>query len=294
MDREIPVKASGAKAPKTTRKSPAKKPVSAKIKRSDFVSAFARGLEIIRLFSIETPGVTTSQAAERTHLSRAAVRRFLLTLEELGYVRSENDYFMPTPKVLELGYAYLSTWNLDQIVQPYLRRVTTTLNESCSLGVLDGTDVVYLARSEARRVVQSVVMTVGSRIPAGVSAMGRVLLSAQPDEVTLKAYRQISAEPGSARTVESGAALLGRIEAIRKQGWAFVNGEFEEGLLSIAVPITNADGQIVAAINVGGPSSRLTPKDMREVYLPVLRDAGQEISRTLAVAPPRSFNIRQG
>src|SRR5690606_6689795 len=147
------------------------------IKPADYVAALARGLEILRLFSFSRPSLTTSDASELTGLSRASARRFLVPLTELGYLRNDSEVFSPEPRILELGYAYLSTWNFPELVTPSLRNVVDTLCENCSLAILSDLDVVYIARVEARRIVQSITISVGTRVPAPLSALGRVLLA---------------------------------------------------------------------------------------------------------------------
>jgi len=267
-------------AQRTTKSS---KPVSG-IKPADYVSALARGLEILRLFSAETPRLTTSDAANMTGLSRAAARRFLLTLTELGYLRNEHDFFEPQPKLLELGYAYLSTWNFPQLVTPYLRQVVDTLQENCSLAVLDGADVVYIARAEARRIVQTITVTVGTRVPAPISALGRVLLAHQPEEAVEQLLSQRELTPATRYTITDPTLFRERLAAAREQGFALVDGEFEEGLISIAVPVFDANGSAIAAVNVGAPDSRASKEAMVTRYLPVLQDAAAEISRLVATS----------
>lgn len=254
------------------------------IKQADYVSALARGLEIIRLFSAETPRLSTSDAANLTGLSRAAARRFLLTLSELGYLRSSNDYFEPQPRLLELGYAYLSTWNFPQLVTPCLHQVVNSLQENCSLAVLDGTDVVYLARAEARRIVQTITISVGTRVPGPISALGRVLLAHQPRATVDELLTQRELKAATRHTITDPMLFREKLAGVRKQGYALVDGEFEEGLLSIAVPIFAQDGSVIAAINVGAPNSRATPELMLEKYLPVLQAAASDISRLIATS----------
>lgn len=267
----------------TARTTKTSKPVGG-IKQADYVSALARGLEIVRLFSAETPRLTTSDAANLTGLSRAAARRFLLTLAELGYLRSEHDYFEPQPKLLELGYSYLSTWDFPHLVTPYLRQVVDRLQENCSLAVLDGADVVYLARAEARRIVQTITMSVGTRVPAPISALGRTLLAHLPDDAVQALLSQRELKAVTRYTVTDPTLFRQRLAAVREQGYALVDGEFEEGLISIAVPVFAGDGSAIAAINVGAPKTRATPELMIERYLPVLQEAAVGISRLIATS----------
>jgi IclR family pca regulon transcriptional regulator len=254
------------------------------IKRADFVSALARGLEVMRLFSEAKPKLSTSDVADLTGLSRAAARRFLLTLAELGYLRSHGELFEPRPKILELGYTYLSTWRFPELVQPHLQDVVDALHENCSFAVLDGSDVVYLARAEARRIVQSITVSVGTRIPATLSSLGRVLLAYQPVDLVDEFLDLHPLRAATSLTVTDPVLFRERLATIRAQGWTLLNGEFEEELLSLAVPVFSPEGQPVGAINVGAPSSRTTPKQMEEDYLPVLQSAASMISRALVTS----------
>jgi len=249
------------------------------IKRADFVSALARGLDVLRLFSESRPRLSTSDVAELTGLSRAAARRFLLTLTELGYLQNDGDMFEPRPKILELGYTYLSTWHFPEVVRPYLQDVVDALHENCSFAVLDGSEVVYLARAEARRIVQSITVSVGTRIPAGVSSLGRVLLAYQPAEKIDQFLLQHPLRAATSMTITDPVLFRQKLNTIREQGWALISGEFEEQLLSIAVPILMPDGMPVGAINVGAPSSRASREQMEREYLPVLKTAADNIAR---------------
>ncbi|NRP72149.1 Pca regulon regulatory protein [Ensifer psoraleae] len=272
-----------AKKPKEARGGRAPSMVGG-IKRADFVSALARGLDVLRLFSESRPRLSTSDVAVLTGLSRAAARRFLLTLTELGYLHSEGDLFEPRPKILELGYTYLSTWRFPELVRPYLQDVVDALQENCSFAVLDGSDVVYLARAEARRIVQSITVSVGTRIPAGLSSLGRVLLAYQPAERIDTFLEQHPLRAATPMTITDPVLFRKRLAAIREQGWTLINGEFEEELISIAVPVLSPDGVPVGAINVGAPTSRATAAQMEAHYLPVLKEAADNIARAFAAS----------
>ncbi|MFT4150396.1 MAG: IclR family transcriptional regulator C-terminal domain-containing protein [Paracoccaceae bacterium] len=266
-----------------------RKPAAApgKIKAADFVSALARGIEVLRLFSEEQPQITTSEVAEKTGLSRAAARRFLLTLTELGYLQVEQESFRPLPKLLELGYSYLSTWNFRETVQPYLRQAVDELHENCSFGVLDGGDIVYLARAEARRIVQSITISVGTRVPAAVSAMGRVLLAHLPPEELDRLMSDHLLRAMTSRTITDPVLFRERLARVREQGYALVEGEFEEGLISVAVPVFSSAGRAIAAINVGTPRSRATAEQLVSEFLPVIQRTAADISRAFAIRPRR-------
>ncbi len=254
------------------------------IKRADYVSALARGLDVLRLFSESRPQLSASDVALLTGLSRAAARRFLLTLSELGYLRNDGEMFEPRPKVLELGYTYISTWRFPELVRPYLQDVVDTLQENCSFAVLDGSDVVYLARAEARRIVQSITVSVGTRIPAGLSSLGRVLLAYQSAEKIDAFLEQHPLRAATPMTITDPILFRKRLSTIREQGWTLLNGEFETELLSIAVPVFWPDGEPVGAINVGAPSSRANAEQMEKVYLPVLKKAADGIARAFAAS----------
>ncbi|WP_290690314.1 MULTISPECIES: IclR family transcriptional regulator domain-containing protein [unclassified Haematobacter] len=270
--------------------STSRKPANAagKIKPADFVSALARGIEVLRLFSEHQPQVTTSEVAERTGLSRAAARRFLLTLTELGYLSNQQESFSPLPKMLELGYSYLSTWNFREIVQPYLEEVVQELSENCSFAVLDGSDVVYLSRAEARRIVQSVTISVGTRVPAAVSALGRVLLAHLPPAELNRILNPELLKPVTPRTITDPVLFAERLATVRDQGYALVEGEFEEGLISVAVPVFDAEGRAVAAINVGTPMTRANAEQVKSQFLPAIQRAAENISRAFVT---RSRNV---
>jgi IclR family pca regulon transcriptional regulator len=248
------------------------------IKRADYVSAFARGLEILRIFDHETPQLSVSMAAERTGLSRASARRFLLTLNELGYVSSKGELFELRPKVLELGFSYISTWPTAELVTPFLREGVQAMNENVSFGVLDGREAVYVARAEARRLVQSLVITIGSRVPAVLSAMGRVLIANQADDV-IKDILDGSPLPRlTPSSVDNPERLRDILDDVRTKGWCLVTEEFEQGVMSIAVPITGEGGRVIAAINVGAPTTRATATEMVQRFLPELQKVGRNIS----------------
>ena len=255
-----------------------KLPFKTDIKRADYVSAFARGLEILRIFNHDTPCVSVSLAAERTGLSRAAARRFLLTLNELGYVSPNGELFELRPKVLELGFSYVSTWRTAELVTPYLKEGVKAMNENVSFGVLDGNEVLYVARAEARRLVHSLVITIGSRVPAVLSAMGRVLIANQPNDVIEAILSQAPLPRFTPNSVDDPNVLRGILRDVRQKGWCLVTEEFEQGVMSVAVPITGEGGHVVAAINVGAPTTRATATDMVQKFLPALQEVGRNIS----------------
>jgi IclR family pca regulon transcriptional regulator len=248
-----------------------------------FVQSLERGLAVIRAFSAETPELTLSEVARETGLTRAAARRFLMTLADLGYVGTDGRRFSLTPRVLELGYAYLSSMTLPEVAEPHLERLVAETRESSSVSVLDGSDIVYVARVSATRIMR-VAISVGTRFPAYATSMGRVLLAGLPAD-ELDARLEASAlRPLTRATLTSERALRAELTRVRAQGWALVDQELEEGLRAVAAPIRDRDGRVVAAINVSAHASRITPDGVRRELLPTLLATAARIEADLAAA----------
>lgn len=245
-----------------------------------YVQSLARGLSVIRAFGRDRPTMTLSDIAEVTGLTRATARRFLLTLIELGYVRADGRLFALTPRVLELGFSYLSGLGLPEIVAPHLEQLSRRLNESASASVLDGGDIVYIARVPARRIM-TVSITVGTRFPAHATSMGRVLLAGLDDGQFDQYLESISRETLTANTVTDAAALRRTVDDVRRQGWALVDQELEQGLRSIAAPLHGAHGRVVAAINVSTSTSTASLERIAGDYRPAVLEAAAEISAAL-------------
>ena len=241
----------------------------------EFVQSLARGLAVIRAFDAENPALTLSDVARRTGLTRAAARRFLHTLESLGYVRADGRAFALTPRVLELGFSYLSALSLPAIVQPHLERLSREVDESVSSAVLDGADIVYIARVPTRRIM-SVGITIGTRFPAYSTSMGRVLLAALPPQDSRAVIEASHPEALTPRTRTDLDVLAAELDAVRAQGWALVDGELEQGLRSLAAPLHGRDGSVVAALNVSA-SARGYAAAWRDACLPALRDAAAAV-----------------
>jgi IclR family transcriptional regulator, pca regulon regulatory protein len=254
-----------------------------------FVQSLERGLLVIRALSSPRPQ-TLSQVAAATGLSRATARRFLLTLEQLGHVRQRDGRFALTPRVLELGYAYLSSLSLPELAQPHLERLVGAVEESSSVSVLDGEAVVYVARVPTRRIISDSI-SVGTRFPAYATSMGRVLLAGLPDEQMQAVLAGADLRRLTPRTSTSKRALLDEIEQVRDQGYALVDEELEAGLRSIAAPIRDAAGSVAAAVNVSSQASRTTVADMRRRLLPPLRDTAAAIERDLRAGAPRAASV---
>jgi IclR family transcriptional regulator, pca regulon regulatory protein len=250
---------------------------------TDFVQSLERGLAVIRALSGPEPQ-TLSDVARSTELTRATARRFLLTLERLGYVRQEWGRFALTPQVLELGHAYLSSLTLPEIAHPHLARLVEHVHESSSVSVLDGAEVVYVARVPTRRIM-TVAITVGTRFPAHATSMGRVLLAGLDADERARTLAGVPLAALTPATIASREALEAELERVAAQGYALVDQELEVGLRSIAVPITDTSGRVAAAVNLSVHAATMTPAEMLQHLLPPLRDTAAAIERDLAVAP---------
>ncbi|RRR99730.1 IclR family transcriptional regulator domain-containing protein [Glycomyces terrestris] len=249
---------------------------------SDFVRTLARGLAVIRSFSAEREAMTLSEVAKATGLTRAASRRFLLTLTELGYVRFDGRHFALTPRVLELGFAYLSSLSLPEVAQPHLERLVAEVQESASVAVLDQGDIVYVARVATRRIMR-VSINIGTRFPAVSTSMGRVLLAdldAERLDAVLASSEKTVFTP---HTITDEDLLRAELDRVRAQGWAFVDQELEEGLRAIAVPIRDQSGRAVAAVNVSSHASRTDLDSARRDLLPPLKAAAARMLADMAV-----------
>lgn len=259
----------------------------------EYVQGLERGFAVIKAFSADGDRrLTVAEMARRTGLTRAVARRYLLTLQSLGYVVHDGTTFTLTPRILDLGFTYLATVDVANIAQPAMEHIVHTLRESCSIAVLDGRDAVYVARVAAQRIM-SINLVVGSRLPAHATSMGKVLLAyLAPAE--LDAF--FAAGPLrrlTNRTIVDEAPLRAALEQVRARGWAFADQESEDGVRTVAVPLFDRSMQVQAAMNVSGHASRVPMKELRGRYLRVLREAAAEISHALGaniaprLAPPR-------
>ncbi|WP_405956800.1 IclR family transcriptional regulator C-terminal domain-containing protein [Streptomyces phaeochromogenes] len=247
-----------------------------------FVQSLERGLAVIRAFTADTPEMTLSEVARNTGMSRATARRFLLTFADLGYMATDGRHFRLTPRVLQLGYAYLSSMSLAQIAQPHLEHLVAEVHESSSVAVLDDEDVVYVSRVPTRRIM-AVSISIGTRFPAHATSLGRVLL-AHFDERRLRRYLDTaSLKPLTPHTITSREALAAELEHVRAQGWCLVDQELEQGLISIGVPIRNEARRVVAGINLSTHVSRRTPDSIRHDLLPPLLATAADIEAELKV-----------
>lgn len=245
-----------------------------------YVQSFARGLAVIRSFDAQSPSQTLSDVAARSGLTRAGARRILLTLAHLGYVKASERRFSLTPRILDLGFAYLSSQPLWQVAEPEIEALVAEVKESSSAAVLDGGDVIYVARV-APRTIMSISLGVGSRLPAHCTALGRVLLGGMKEAelaTWLERHPPTSVTP---RTVTDVSTLIDIVAGARADGWCLVDQELEEGLVSIAAPIVDRGGRIVAALNLSGQVNRTPPEYLREALVPRLVETTRRISDLL-------------
>jgi IclR family pca regulon transcriptional regulator len=246
----------------------------------DFVLSLARGLRVIESFEGHHAGRSIVEIAQTTGLSRAAIRRILLTLELLGYVERSRQVYRPKTQMLRLGFSFLSSSSVVEAARPVLERITERLHESSSMSMLDGGQIVYVARSAASRILAAG-LSVGSRLPAYCTSMGRVLLAALPDG-ELEAYlRELKPNAYTPKTITRIVQLKKAIQQVRKDGYAIVDEELEAGLRSIAVPVSTRSNQVVAAINVGTHVSRVDRATLVNQCLPALREGARALRNVL-------------
>lgn len=250
------------------------------MQETDFVSGFARGLKVIEAFGETTPKLAIADVARLTGLDRATARRCLLTLAELGYADYNGKFFVLTPKILRLGHAYLSATPLPHVVQPFLDKLSEEVHQSASASVLDGTEVVYIARASQKRVM-SINLMPGSRLPAYCASMGRVLLAAMPEDEARALLRQSVLKAFTPHTKTDPALLIEELSHVRNQGYAVIDQELELGLCSIAVPLENDRGRVVAALNIGAPAASVAASEMAERYLEPLKGVARLLKSLL-------------
>ena len=253
----------------------------------DFIEALARGLDVLRSFRPGTPAVTLSEIAGQVGLARPTVRRILITLEELGYVRAADRGYALTPRVLELGMAYVNALNMWEIARPHMEKLVGQTNESTSMAQLDGSDIVYVARVAVPKIV-TLAVTIGTRFPAPATSMGKVLLAA----LSPAALPAVLAEPSrsgiAARWQPSAAQLETSLREVRAKGWALADQDLAPGIRSIATGVRDGDGQVVAAINVTVHAAETSVETLLDTHLPRLLRTAADISHdwSLTAAVP--------
>ncbi|CCD93134.1 putative transcriptional regulator (PcaR-like), IclR family [Bradyrhizobium sp. ORS 375] len=246
----------------------------------EFVEALDRGLRVIQAFSRERRPMTLSKAAELTGLARATVRRILLTLKASGFVHGDDRLFSLTPRVLLLASSYLASNQINTVMQPLMDVTASEAREVCSLAVLDGDQVVFIARATPTRMF-SAGLEIGHRLPAYCTSVGRALLSRLPDDQLREAIEHMPLTPMTPQTITDKEAVIAAIAAVRGDGYSLVDGEAEQGFRSISVPIRRYDGSIVAAANIGGHVDRITVDEMKERFLPLLKQLAATVQPLL-------------
>jgi IclR family pca regulon transcriptional regulator len=242
-----------------------------------YVQSFARGLSVIRSFDATRPAQTLTEVAVATGLTRAGARRILLTLHTLGYVEVDGRLFRLTPKILELGFTYLTSLPFWNLAEPVLEALVGHVHESSSAAVLDDTEIVYVLRVPMQKIM-TINLSIGTRLPAYCSSMGRVLLAGL-DEAELDArLARSELQARTPKTLTDKAALKAEIARVRVQGWAVVDQELEVGLISLSAPIRNRQGRVIAAMNISGNAQRNNAKQMIKAFLDPLRQAADQIS----------------
>jgi IclR family pca regulon transcriptional regulator len=246
----------------------------------DLIRSLTRGLNVILAFSQHRPRMTLSQVAEATGLSRPTARRILLTLEAGGYARSNGKTFALTPRVLALGYAYLSSLNLTEIAHPYMERVVERTQEGCALATLDHTDVVYVTRLSTQR-ISSITLATGTRLPAHATSMGHVLLAGLSESELQRYLAHADLRPLTGHTITRREDLISRLDLVRKQGYAIVDQELEQGLRSGAAPVKDSASRVIAALALSAMTATTDEQTFRDHHAPILVEAAREISREL-------------
>jgi IclR family pca regulon transcriptional regulator len=252
-------------------------------RNTEYVQSLDRGLSVIRAFDADNPELTLSDVARKTGLTRAAARRFLLTLVDLGYIRTDGRLFALRPRILELGYAYLSSVGLPEVAQPHMEALVAEVHESSSMCVLDGDDIVYVARVPTRRIM-AVAINVGTRFPAYATSMGRVLLAGQAEDWLTAYLARTDLRPITPRTITDPKKLRATLARVASQGFAMIDQELEMGLRSIAVPVHDPSGAVTAALNVSMHASRGNADSARRELLPPLRQAARAIEADFAAS----------
>jgi IclR family pca regulon transcriptional regulator len=247
----------------------------------EFMATLAKGLAVLSAFDKQRPVMTLSQAAQATGFSRATARRILRTLAELGYVAQNGREFSLSSGILKLGFAYLATQNWIEQATPLMRQLSEQFHESCSAAILEGTEIVYVARFPARRIM-SVTLAVGTRLPAFHTSLGRIQLGFLDDAEFWCRLKSLRVEAYTPSTITDVQALYERVREDHAQGFSMVDEELERGLRSIAVPVVDRSGQAISGLNISTHSTRTTRNEMRERFLPQLRVAAAQISASVA------------
>lgn len=248
---------------------------------TDIIGSFAKGLRVLECFGADQPRLAITDVANATGFDRATARRCLLTLHHEGYAAYDGKYFTLTPRVLRLGMGALAALPLPQIVQPWLDQLSEQIGQSCSVSILDETEIVYLARAAQRRVM-SIGLMPGSRLPAYCTSMGRVLLAALPEDQARTLIERSDLTPRTVHSLYNPIEIMEEIARVRMQGFAVIDQEIELGLKSLAVPILDGHGRTVAALNTGMAALHASQEAIETTYLPALHKVQDGLRRVLS------------
>ncbi|MDA7963497.1 IclR family transcriptional regulator [Ruegeria sp.] len=249
-------------------------------KSTDFVGSLAKGLRVIEAFQADRPRLSITDVARETGLDRATARRCLLTLVDLGYANYDGKFFSLTPRILRLGVTALASMPLPQIVQPWLDQLSDQVGQSCSVSVLEGTEILYIARAAQRRVM-SIGLMPGSRLPAFCTSMGRVLLASLPKDQARGVIESSDLTPRTPKSLTDISDLMQELDRVRLQGYALVDQEVEIGLRSISVPLVNQRDETVAALNIGMAAIQTSVSSVVSTYLDDLLRVQAGLKRVL-------------
>jgi IclR family pca regulon transcriptional regulator len=245
------------------------------------VQSLGRGLTVLQAFNAERPAMTLADMSRATGLTRATARRLLHTLVALGFVCTDGRTFELTPRVLDLGFAYVSSLQLPDIAQPFMEALSDRVHESVSASVLDGAQIVYVARVNTQRIM-GISLAIGSRLPAAWTSMGRVLLAGLTEPQLEEFLDGLVISRLTTNSITDVDELRSEVHTVRSQGYALIDQELEEGIRSVAAPLRDRRGRTLAAVNVGTHAARVTLKELRGVILPDLLDTARGIERQLA------------
>jgi len=246
---------------------------------TETVQSLVKGLAVIKAFSQQRPSMTLSEVASVTGFTRAATRRFLLTLVAEGYAKHNGKQFSLTAKILDLGFSYLSSLDIWHNAKPLMNALVEQLNESCSAAVLDGFDVVYVARVATTKRIMSITLNVGTRLPAFATSMGRILLADMSASLLDEFLNNCSTEQFTQYTITDKTRLITEIAKVKQQGYCLVEQELELGLTSISVPVHNGEGEVIAALNVSTHMSQTARQQIFETILPALQQCARQVER---------------
>jgi len=243
----------------------------------DFIEALARGLDVIRAFQPRQPAMSLAAVADAAGLTRPTARRILLTLKQMGYVRSVDGKYELTPRVLELGVSYVLSRNLWEVARPHMERLVARTHESSSIAQLDGSDIVYVARVAVPKIV-ALAVTIGTRFPAMQTSLGKVLLAALPPEEAGRVLAEPSRSGITPRIVPGGEERAATLREVRARGWALTDEELAAGIRSVAAPLRDGDGQVIASLNVNTHAAETPVEVLTGEHLPLLLQTAGAIS----------------